>query len=119
MDKDRTVLRFFTKSNDLPYVVHYYMADDTIEIREVHHSNDGRDAFALLLRRQKLPDRFDVNQPGQTFIGDNYLTCDEITPDSNINAFGRIFVIEGVDAATQKFYMEKYGYDFPLGQIEF
>ena len=37
------------------------LADDTIEIREVHHSNDGRDAFALLLRRQKLPDRFDVN----------------------------------------------------------
>lgn len=51
LDKDRQVLRFFTRSNDLPYVVHYYLADDTIEIREVHHSNDGRDAFALLLRR--------------------------------------------------------------------
>lgn len=117
LDNDRKVLRFFTRSNDLPYVVHYYLADDTIEIREVHHSNDGRDAFALLLRRQKLPDRFDVNQPGQTFIGDNYLTCDEITPESNINAFGRIFEIEGVDEATKKFYAEKYGYDFPLGQI--
>lgn len=117
LDNDRRVLRFFTRSQDLPYVVHYYLADDTIEIREVHHSNDGRDAFALLLRRQKLPDRFDVNQPGQTFIGDNYLTCDEITPDSNINAFGRIFEIEGVDAATKKFYAEKYGYDFPLGNI--
>jgi hypothetical protein len=117
LDNDRRVLRFFTRCQDLPYVVHYYLADDTIEIREVHHSNDGRDAFALLLRRQKLPDRFDVNQPGQTFIGDNYLTCDEITPDSNINAFGRIFEIEGVDEATRKFYAEKYGYDFPLGQI--
>lgn len=117
LDNDRRVLRFFTRCNDLPYVVHYYLADDTIEIREVHHSNDGRDAFALLLRRQKLPDRFDVNQPGQTFIGDNYLTCDEITPESNINAFGRIFEIEGVDEATKKFYAEKYGYDFPLGQI--
>lgn len=117
LDNDRRVLRFFTRCQDLPYVVHYYLADDTIEIREVHHSNDGRDAFALLLRRQKLPDRFDVNQPGQTFIGDNYLTCDEITPDSNINAFGRIFEIEGVDDSTRKFYAEKYGYDFPLGQI--
>ena len=47
------------------------------------------------------------------------MTCDEITPTSNINAFGRIFEIEGVDAATKKFYAEKYGYDFPLGQIEF
>jgi len=113
------VLRFFTRSDDLPYVVHYYLADDTIEIREVHHSNDGRDAFALLLRRQKLPDRFDVNQPGQTFIGDNYVTADEITPDSDINAFGRIFKIEGVDQATKKFYAETYGYDFPLGGIKF
>jgi len=119
LDHDRSVLRFFTRCQDLPYVVHYYLADDTIEIREVHHSNDGRDAFALLLRRQKLPDRFDVNQPGQTFIGDNYLTCDEITPDSNINAFGRIFVIEGVDESTKKFYADKYGYDFPLGGIVF
>ena len=97
LDNDRRVLRFFTRCNDLPYTVHYYLADDTIEIRECHHPNDGRDAFALLLRRQKLPDRFDVNQPGQNFIGDNYLTCDEITPESNINAYGAIYEIQGVD----------------------
>ena len=117
LDKDRSVLRFFTRNDGLPFIVHYYLADDTIEIREVHHSNDGRDAFALLLRRQKLPDRFDVNQPGQTFIGDNYLTCDEITPSSNIVAYGREFEIEGVDEFTQKFYAEKYGYDFSVGGI--
>jgi len=81
LDNDRKVLRFFCESEDLPFVVHYYLADDTIEIREVHHPNDGRDSFALLLRRQKLPFRHDVNQPGLSFIGDNYLTCDEISPD--------------------------------------
>jgi len=81
LDNDRKVLRFFCDSEDLPYVVHYYLADDTIEIREVHHPNDGRDSFALLLRRQKLPFKHDVNQPGLSFIGDNYLTCDEINPD--------------------------------------
>lgn len=119
LDHDRKVLRFFTKNQDIPYIVHYYLADDTIEIRECHHSNDGRDAFALLLRRQKLPDRFDVNQPGQNFIGDNYLTCDEITPESNINAYGRIYEITGVDAFTKQFYMQKYGYDFALGGVQF
>jgi len=61
LDNDRKVLRFFCDSEDLPYVVHYYLADDTIEIREVHHPNDGRDSFALLLRRQKLPFKHDVN----------------------------------------------------------
>jgi hypothetical protein len=66
-----------------------------------------------------LPDRFDVNQPGQNFIGDNYLTCDEITPDSNINAYGRIFEITGVDEFTQSFYRRSYGYEFPLGNVQF
>ena len=57
----RKVLRFFTRSEDLPYVIHYYLADDTVEVREVHHPNDGRDPFSLLLRRQKLPQSFAVN----------------------------------------------------------
>ena len=89
MDQDRKVLRFFCACDDLPYVIHYYMADDTIEIREVHHPNDGRDAFPKLLNRQKLPFSANVNQPGLNFIGDNYLTCDEIHPDKPITAFGR------------------------------
>ena len=119
MDNDRKVLRFFTKCDDLPFIVHYYLADDTFEIREVHCPNDGRDGFAVCLRRGKLPDRFDVNQPGQAFIGDNYLTCDEITPESNINAYGKIYVITGVDASTRQFYLQNYGTEFPLGQVEF
>jgi len=45
------VLRFYVRSEDLPFILHYYLADDTIEIREVHYANDGRDSFALLLKR--------------------------------------------------------------------
>ncbi len=78
LDNDRKVLRFYTKCEDLPYIVHYYLADDTVEVREVHHANDGRDSFAIMLKRQKLPINFAMKQPGQNFIGDNYLTCDEI-----------------------------------------
>jgi hypothetical protein len=51
LDNDRKVLRFFCRSEELPFVIHYYLADDTVEVREVHHPNDGRDPFALLLRR--------------------------------------------------------------------
>jgi hypothetical protein len=61
LDNDRKVLRFFVKFEDMPYIIHYYLADDTVEIREVHHPNDGRDSFALMLRRQKLPKSFGVN----------------------------------------------------------
>lgn len=118
LDHDRQVLKFYTNCEDLPYIVHYYLADDTIEIRECHRPNDGRDSFSLLLRRMKLPDRSNVNQPGQNFIGDNYLTCDEIYPGGSIAAFGREYQILGVDEFTQRFYQQKYGYDFPLGKLE-
>jgi len=76
LDNDRKVLRFYTRYDDLPYIIHYYLADDTCEIREVHHPNNGRDNFALLLKRRKIPYSFQVNQPGQVYIGDQYLTYD-------------------------------------------
>ena len=36
-------------------VLHYFLADDTVEIREIIPSNSGRDAVPLFLRRQRLP----------------------------------------------------------------
>ena len=51
LDFDRKVLRFFTRSEDLQFVWHYFLADDTVEIREVHFPNDGRDSFSVYLRR--------------------------------------------------------------------
>jgi hypothetical protein len=118
LDNDRKVLRFFCESEDLPFIVHYYMADDTVEIREVHHPNNGRDAFPKLLQRQKLPFRSDVNQPGLHFIGDNYLTCDEIYPGQPIIAFNRAYTILGVDQYTQNYFLEKHGRTFQLGSVK-
>lgn len=36
-------------------VIHYYLADDTVEVREVYKQNDGKDRFPVLIRRQRLP----------------------------------------------------------------
>jgi hypothetical protein len=76
LDNDRKVLRFYVRWDDLPFIIHYYLADDTVEIREVHTPNDGRDNFALLLKRRKIPSNYKINQPGLEFLGDNYLTYD-------------------------------------------
>ena len=35
-------------------ILHYYLADDTIEVREVFRPNDGRDANSVFLHRGKL-----------------------------------------------------------------
>ncbi len=36
-------------------MLHYYLADDTIEILEEIAPNSGRDAPSIFLKRQKLP----------------------------------------------------------------
>ena len=112
-------MRFYTRFEDLPFIIHYYLADDTFEIREVHHPNDGRDSFALLLKRRKLPYSFSVGQPGQAQIGDQYLTCSEIYPGGSIEAYGKEFLITGVDQFTKDYYQQTYGRSFYLGQIDY
>jgi hypothetical protein len=59
-----------------------------------------------------------VNQPGHSFIGDRYLTCDEIHWGQPINAYGKVFNITGVDKFTQDYYIEKYQVHFPMSNIE-
>ena len=57
------VLRFYCVWDDrdemfgelLPFILHYFLVDDTIEVLEAHRPNDGRDPFPLLIRRQRIP----------------------------------------------------------------
>lgn len=57
------VLRFYccwddpgsVEGDKTPYIVYYYLVDDTIEVAEVHPRNDGRDGFPIMLHRCKLP----------------------------------------------------------------
>ena len=73
LDHDRHVLRFYCFWDDTDnmfgdkrdLVLHYFLADDTIEIREVIPPNSGRDAVPTFLRRGKLPKMIeDLKQPG-------------------------------------------------------
>ena len=60
---DRHVLRFFCQWDDSPsmfgdarwLVLHYFLADDTVEVLEKIPANSGRDAVPVFLRRAKLP----------------------------------------------------------------
>lgn len=40
LDNDRKVLRFYAFCEERPIVIHYFLADDTIEVLEVHFSNE-------------------------------------------------------------------------------
>ena len=45
LENDRKVLRYYAKFEGLKYIIHYYLSDDTVEIREVNYNNSGRDPF--------------------------------------------------------------------------
>ncbi|XP_063693054.1 EF-hand domain-containing family member C2-like [Bolinopsis microptera] len=85
LDNDRKVLRFYCiwdNSSEMfgdvrELVLHYFLADDTIEIREVIRANSGRDAAPKFLRRSKVPKEVGaLHKPG------------EITERTILNVFG-------------------------------
>lgn len=60
LDNDRQVLRFYcfwddTESIRRELVMHYFLADDTVEIYETITPNSRRDTVPKFLRRSKLP----------------------------------------------------------------
>ncbi|XP_073918828.1 EF-hand domain-containing family member C2 [Castor canadensis] len=75
LEYDGKVLRFFCLWDDSAslfgdhreLILHYFLSDDTIEIKELLHHNSGRDAMSVFLRRSKLPKYGPpgVYQPGQ------------------------------------------------------
>jgi hypothetical protein len=72
LENDRKVLKFYAKYDTLKYYIHYYLSDDTVEVREVKIANSGRHDFPLFLKRKKLPRKFSIAQPGEIGESDFY-----------------------------------------------
>jgi len=117
LENDRKVLKFFAKFETFKYIIHYYLSDDTVEIREVHYNNSGVYPFPLFLKRNKLPKKFAILQPGDIFETDHYKDSD-IEPFMTLWAFNRPFKILGCDNFTQNYYFTKYNKKFPLNGFE-
>ncbi|XP_077198973.1 EF-hand domain-containing family member C2 [Paroedura picta] len=146
LEHDGHVLRFYGVWDDSEnmfgdireLVLHYFLSDDTIEIKEVIPVNAGRDAVPLFLNRQKLPkyapvglyppgtitDRTVLNVFGGLvgnkgrYILDNrktgavrqefYKDCD-LRIGSIINVWGRKIILCDCDEFSKEYYRTKYG----------
>ncbi|XP_056420005.1 EF-hand domain-containing protein 1 isoform X2 [Hyla sarda] len=122
---DRKVLRFFSIWDDTdnmfgetrPVVIHYYLMDDTVEVREVHERNDGRDPFPVLMKRQRLPKS--VKDLKDTFpkcileISDQEVTewysPQDFIVGQHVNILGRRFFLYDCDDYTRDFYKDNLG----------
>ncbi|KAJ3220241.1 EF-hand domain-containing protein 1 [Dinochytrium kinnereticum] len=102
----RAALLIFVVLTFTRQVLHYYLVDDCVEVREVQKPNNGRDPFPILLRKQQLPKSFnelsDVNDTTK-------YTWRDFRIGGVVNVLGRAFLIRDCDEYTKKFYEEKLG----------
>jgi hypothetical protein len=118
LENDRRVLRFYCAWDDTNsvfgdvrhMVLHYYLSDDTIEIRESIPANSGRESNTLFLRRCRLPKHKQKWLYGQQNENpDDYFSERDLTIGAVLHLNGRPFVICDCDEFTKEYYKEKYG----------
>jgi len=140
LTQDGKVLRFYASWDDdkmygerKPYIVHYYLADDTIEINEIQTPNNGRDPFPLLLKRGKLPKNWQHSLPNVSKLGamsnkdrfdnqnENFYSLLDLRIGNTINVYGRLLLLCSLDQFTKNYYCENFGLtenDFQPIQLE-
>jgi len=118
---DRKVLRFYCVwenpkffGEQRPFVLHYFLANDNVEVLDVSQPNSGRDQFPTFLKRQKLPKDFrktcpDISKIGHTDKSVQYYKDVDLRIGTSINVYGRELMICNCDDFTKNHYMVNYG----------
>ncbi|XP_049873466.1 EF-hand domain-containing family member C2-like [Pectinophora gossypiella] len=119
LELDRQVLRFYGYWDDRDsefgtihqMEIHYYLADDTIEIKEILPPNSGMEAGPMFMKRMRLPRKMPphVEMTGGPPIP-SYSPAD-LSIGAVLNVFGRKVVVTDCDPFTKEYYRVTYGFD--------
>jgi EF-hand domain-containing protein 1 len=100
--------------------MHYFLADDTVEVLEIFQPNSGRDSIPALVKRQRLRKQtpaFGIDKIGEDLTRQNKSedgdeTCYQAADfqiGKTVNVFGREVVLERTDAFTKAYYRDHLG----------
>jgi len=117
MEWDRKVCRFYAVFDDLglpqferrPFEILFFLADDTVEIREKYPLNCGRDPFPIYFRRGKLKrGKAEVRGPLDRHLKkDEMVSLDDFEIGASPELLGqRFFIYDADDFTRQYFAME-------------
>jgi len=117
LTNDRKVLSFEVMWNDTTlcgginyYRMNYFLADDTVEVKEVRRQNNGKDPFPLLLRRSPLPkEPFLTHYPGMSLKKEIHYRPEDLICGNTVMIYNRPCLIYDCDEFTKRFYQEAYG----------
>jgi hypothetical protein len=107
LDYDGKVLRFYTIWDDTravfgekrKFILHYFLVDKTIEIRQVLPPNCGRDPVSQFLKRTLL------KKPGKGA----FYTAEDLYVGQIVDVYGRTFFIYDADGFTKRWCDERFG----------
>jgi hypothetical protein len=119
MENDRKVCRFFAVLDDLatsqyerrPFTLMFFLADNTVEIREQYPLNCGRDNFPIFFRRGKLT-RGNVKTRGpqdQLPKSDELVHISDFYVGAEVHLLNSKFNIYDADEFTRQYYKDVMG----------
>lgn len=119
LEKDRKVLRFYAILDDLntpqferrPFTILFFIADDTMEMRELYPLNCGRDNFPIFFRRSKMP-RGTVELHGpmsQPRRKEDYIHGNELYVGQTVALQSNQFFIYDADPFTREYFANDLG----------
>lgn len=126
LDNDRKVLSFKIVWHDKTleggfsyFTFNYFLADSSVEVKEIRYQNSGRDPFPLLLKRQKLPkEPIHTHYPGMTLAKEEYYKPEDFNIGNHLNVYGRNCVIYDCDNFTRAYYRYKLGIELETMKME-
>jgi hypothetical protein len=122
-DYDRHVLRWFAMWDDTAtlygtkhmYTIHFFLADNTIEIRESYERNSGCDPFPKLLNRARLLKQPSLEGPFATALSksnessddpSDYFGWEDMSVGATLNMYNRSILLLDADASTREWYAD-------------
>jgi len=119
LEKDRKVLRFYAVLDDLntpqferrPFILMFFLADDTMEIREMYPLNCGRDNFPIFFKRGPMA-RGVVELMGpqaQPKKKEEFVHGHELYVGQMVTLSGSQFFIYDCDGFTRQYFVEELG----------
>lgn len=119
LENDRKVLNFnilwFDEKYDKeekPYIMNFYLADNTVEVREIKVNNSGKDPYPYLLRKSKLSKKPKFSYcPGllKKENPEDYYTPKDLILGNYIHIYNRPCLIYDCDEFTKQWFLKNMG----------